>query len=165
VPLQWAAASIRLGRGESLPAGGVFDHPAGPERYLVALRAAYVRSGRDGLASILKSLPPGILDIDWDARAFAVLAREAPSKPEMASLDKKGNPVAAYVLALFALQDNDFKVAARRLEHSLSLHGDACRAASLYLDAFKNLGRGAVLNKAGLRAIRARNAKCPLPET
>ncbi len=169
VPLQWAGLAIRLGRGESLPASQLLEHPAGPERDLVALRAAYVRSGKDGLAATLKSLPPGILDIDWDARAMAFLAHEAPpSRPELSALEKKGekgNPVAAYVLGLIALQDNDFKLAARRFDHSLSLHGDACRAANVYLEAFKHLGRGAVLNKAGLRAVRARNAKCPLPET
>jgi tetratricopeptide (TPR) repeat protein len=169
VPLQWAGFAIRLGRSESVQATPLLEHAAGPERHLVALRAAYARSGKDGLATLLKGLPPGILDIDWDVRAFAVLAHEsAPSKPELAALEKKGekgNPVAAYVLGLFALQEGDYKLAARRFERSLSWHGDGCRAATLYLDAFSHLGRGAVLNKAGLRAVRARNAKCPLPET
>jgi tetratricopeptide (TPR) repeat protein len=173
VPLQWASFAIRLGRGESLPASPLLDHPAGPERDMVALRAAYVRSGKEGLAVMLKGLPPGILDIDWDIRAMTVLAHEASheaslSKPDLTILEKKGekgNPVAAYVLGILALEDKDFKLAARRLDRSLSFNGDACRAANAYLEAFKHLGRGASLNKAGLRALRARNAKCPLPET
>jgi tetratricopeptide (TPR) repeat protein len=168
VPLQWAGAAIRLGRNESVPSTTLLEHPAGPERHLVALRAAYVRSGREGLSAMLKGVPPGIFDIDWDVRAFAVLARDAaPPKAEVSALEKKGekgNPVAAYVLGLFALQEGDFKVAARRFERSLAWHGDGCRAATQYLEAFSHLGRGAVLNKASLRAVRARNANCPLPE-
>lgn len=168
VPLQWAVFAVRLGRNENIASVPLLERPAGPERHMVALRAAYARSGKEGLAAMLKGLPPGIHDIDWDVRAFAVLARDAaPSKAEVSALEKKGergNPVAAYVLGLFALQEGDFKVAARRFERSLAWHGDGCRAASLYLEAFSHLGRGAVLNKAGLRAVRARNANCPLPE-
>lgn len=168
VSLQWAGVAIRLGRNENVQSSALLEHPAGPERHLVALRAAYVRSGREGLAGMLKGLPPGILDIDWDVRAFAVLARDAaPPKAEVSALEKKGekgNPVAAYVLGLFALQEGDFKVAARRFERSLAGHGDGCRAATQYLEAFGHLGRGAILNKASLRAVRARNANCPLPE-
>jgi len=169
VPLQWAGFAIRLGRSETVQATQLLEHPAGPERHLVALRAAYARSGKQGLGAMLKGLPPGILDIDWDVRAFSVLARDsAPSKAELSALEKKGergNPVAAYVLGLFSSQEGDYKLAARRFERSLAWHGDGCRAATQYLEAFSHLGRGAVLNKAGLRAVRARNANCPLPET
>lgn len=168
VPLQWAGVAIRLGRNEIVPLTPFLEHPAGPERHLVALRAAFARSGREGLATVLKGLPPGILDIDWDVRAFAVLARDASApKAELSVLEKKGekgNPVAGYVLGLFALQEGDFKVAARRFERSLTGHGDGCRAATSYLEAVSHLGRGAVLNRAGVRAVRARNANCPLPE-
>ena len=168
VSLQWANFAIRLGRGEILPAHPLLEHPAGPERDLVALRAAYGRSGKSGLGAMLKSLPPGILDVDWDVRAMTVLAHEAaPSKPELMVLEKKGekgNPVATYVLGLLAFQDGDFKLAIRRFDRSLALHGDACRAAILYLEAFKSLGRGAIMDKVGLRSVRARNVKCPLPE-
>ena len=71
---------------------------------------------------------------------------------------------AAYVLGTLALADGDFKVAARRLAHGLLFHGDACRDAALYLESFAHLGRGAVLDKVGLRALRSRNAQCPLPQ-
>lgn len=168
VTLQWAWFAIRLGRGEILQPSPILDHPAGPERDMVVLRAAYARSGADGLAAALKGLPPGILDIDWDMRALALLAHPGqPPKSELAAFEKggeKGNPVAAYVLGALALQNKDFKSAARRLERGLSLHGDACRAATLYLQAFDQLGRGAILNKAGLRTLRLHNARCPLPE-
>ena len=169
VPLQWARFAIRLGRVEDVPPSPILEHPAGPERELVALRAAYVQRGSKGLAQALKSVPPGILDIDWDVRALALLAHEGgASKPEQTTLEKrgdKGNPVAAYVLGCLALESKDYKLAARRLERGLSLHGDTCRAATLYLEAFQYLKRGAVLNKAGLRNVRTHNARCPLPET
>lgn len=166
--LAWARLAIRLGRGETIEPLPLIEHPAGPERDLVTMRAAYARSGKQGLAAALKSLPPGVLDIDWDARALAVLGRDGvPAKPELSVLDKKadkGNPVASYVLGVLALADGDFRQAARRLDRSLALQGDGCRAATLYLDAFSRLGRGAALDKAGLRALHARNAKCSLPD-
>jgi tetratricopeptide (TPR) repeat protein len=168
VPLLWADLAIRLGRGEAIATSHVLEHPAGPERDLVTLRAAYVHSGAAGLAAALKVLPPGIQDIDWDVRAYAALGRDGgPPKPELAALEKrgeKGSPVASYVLGLLAVRDKDFKLAMRRLDKALALHGDACQAAILYLDAVKRVGRGAQPNKAGLRNVRSHNAKCPLPE-
>jgi tetratricopeptide (TPR) repeat protein len=166
VAVQWANLAIRLGRSENAASLPSVEHPAGPERDLVALRAAYARSGSAGLAAALKALPPGIQDIDGDVRAFAKLAQEGGlPKPEILALEKrgeKGGPVVSYVLGLFATRDKDFKLAARRLEKALSLHGDACPAAALYLDAVKHVGRGAQLNKTALRGLHARNAKCPL---
>jgi tetratricopeptide (TPR) repeat protein len=169
VPLLWADLSIRLSRGESVPQlSRVLEHPAGPERDLVALRAAYARTGAAGLTAALKVLPPGIQDIDWDVRAYAALGREGgPPKPELATLEKrleKGSPVVSYVLGLLAVRDKDFKLAMRRLDKALAWHGDACQAAEQYLDAAKHLGRGAQPNKTGVRNVHAHNAKCPLPE-
>jgi tetratricopeptide (TPR) repeat protein len=166
--LGWADLAIRLGRGEQVEPAPRFEHPAGPERDLVALRAAYARTGGPGVAELLKQLPPGIQDIDWDVRAFAALARDGmPPKAEMAALERRADrsaPAISYVLGLLAIRDKDFKTAARRLEKGLAWHGDACRAAGLYLDAVNNVGRGVTLNKAALRNLHARNAKCPVPE-
>jgi len=169
VPLQWADLAIRLSRGETSATSRILEHPAGPERDLVALQAAYVRTGAAGLAVALKVLPPGIQDIDWDVRAYAALGREGgPPKPELVTLEKrveeKGSPVVSYVLGALAMRDKDYKLAMHRLEKALAWHGDACQAASLYLDAIKRAGRGAQPNKTGLRNLRAHNAKCPLPE-
>jgi tetratricopeptide (TPR) repeat protein len=168
VPLVWADAAIRLSRGETVATSHLLEHPAGPERDLVALRAAYVRSGTTGLAAALKVLPPGIQDIDWDVRAYAALGHEeGPPKPELAALEKrveKGSPVSSYVLGVLAVQDKDFKLAMRRMDKALAWHGDACQAALLYLDAVKRVGHGAQPNKPGLRNVRSHNAKCPLPE-
>jgi len=168
VSLLWADFAIRLGRGEVVRPSGALEHPAGPERDLVALRAAYAQGGAAALALVLKTLPPGIRDIDGDVRAFAALARPGgPSKPELASLEKrgdKGNSLASYVLGLVAMGAKDHKLAWRRLEKALALHGDACRAAQLYVDAVKHIKRGAAVSRTGLRAIHARNAKCPLPD-
>ena len=169
VPLLWADLAVRLSRGETVQTvARALEHPAGPERDLVALQAAYGRAGAPGLAAALKVLPPGILDIDWDMRAYAALGREGgPPKPELLTLEKrseKGSPVISYVLGALAARDKDYKLAMRRLEKALAGHGDACQAAALYLDAVKRLGHGAQPNKPGLRNVRAHNGKCPLPE-
>ena len=165
--MRWADLAIRLGRGEKGEGLPMVENPAGPERDLVALRAAYARSGTNGLAALLKALPPGINDIDWEVRTLAVLGKAGPlSKPETLALEKRAerwNPVASYVLGLYAAHNKDFKLAARRLEKALSWHGDACPAASVYADAVKRAGRPFQLNKAALRALHARNARCPLP--
>ena len=165
--LRWADLAIRLGRGEKGAALPVVENPAGPERDFVALRAAYARSGASGLTDLLKALPPGIQDIDWEVRTFAKLARDgAMPKAEALALEKRAerwNPVASYVLGVFAARDRDFKLAARRLEKALAWHGDACVSAALYADAVKRAGRPFQLNKVALRALHARNAKCPLP--
>jgi Tfp pilus assembly protein PilF len=168
VALRWADLAIRLSRVENPQTLPAMDRPAGPERDLTALRLAYARGGSAGLAEALKGLPPGILDIDWDVRALALLANpNGPPKQDLAALEKrgdKGNPAASYVLGLLAMRDKDYKLAARRLEKSLSLQADTCQAAILYWGLAEHLGRGAQPNKAYLRGIRARNAKCPIPE-
>jgi tetratricopeptide (TPR) repeat protein len=169
VPLLWADLAMRLSRGETVQTvPRALEHPAGPERDLVALQAAYGRAGAPGLAAALKVLPPGILDIDWDMRAYAALGREGgPPKPELLTLEKrgeKGSPVISYVLGALAARDKDYQLAMRRLEKALALHGDACQATALYLDAVKRVGHGAQPNKPGVRNVRAHNAKCPLPE-
>jgi len=168
VALRWADLAIRLGRGEKGADLPKVEHPAGPERDLVALRAAYASSGTSGLAVLLKTLPPGILDIDWEVRTFAVLAKEGSlPKPEALVLEKRAerwNPIASYVLGLFAMRSKDFKVAARRLEKALAWQGDTCLAAGSYVEAVKRAGRPIQLNKAALHALHARNAKCPLPD-
>jgi tetratricopeptide (TPR) repeat protein len=168
VSLQWADLSIRLSRGEAVQPARILEHPAGPERDLVALRAAYARAGVAGLAAALKVLPPGIQDIDWDIRAYAVLGHIGrPPKSELATLEKRldrGSPVVPYVLGLLAVRAKDFKMAMRRLDKALAWHGDICQAAVLYLDAAKRTGREGQMNKTGLRNVHAHNAKCALPE-
>jgi tetratricopeptide (TPR) repeat protein len=165
--LKWADLAIRLGRGEKGSTLPLVENPAGPERDLVALRAAYARSGTTGLATALKALPPGIADIDAEVRTLAKLGRDGPMpKGEALALEKRAerwNPVASYVLGIFATRDKDFKLAARRLEKALAWHGDTCLAASLYLDAVKRAGRALQPNKNALKALHARNGKCPLP--
>ena len=90
-PLAWADLAIRLGRGEKVQPSPFSEHPAGPERDLVALRLAYARGGIDALAGALKGLPPGIQDVDWDIRAFAGLAQAGgPPKPDLLTLEKRG---------------------------------------------------------------------------
>jgi len=168
IPLRWADLAIRLGRGETGESLPVVEHPAGPERDLVALRAAYARSGPTGLAAVLKALPPGIADIDWEVRTFAKLENEGPlPKADSAMLERRAerwNPIASYVLGIFAVREKDYKLAARRLEKAMAWHGDTCAAALLYVDAVGRVDKPLQLNKAALRALHARNAKCPVPE-
>jgi Tfp pilus assembly protein PilF len=167
VALRWADLAIRLGRGEKGPALPKLENPAGPERDFVALRAAYARAGAGELSTLLKTLPPGIADIDWEIRTFAKLAHDgAMPKADALVIEKRAerwNPVASYVLGVFAVRDKDFKLAARRLEKALSWHGDSCAAAAIYADAVKRAGRPFQLNKVALKSLHARNAKCPLP--
>ena len=85
---------------------------------------------------------------------LAVLVRRA----------ERWNPMASYVLGLYAMREKNYKLAARRLERALAWHGDTCQAALVYLEAVKRAGRPVQVNKAGLRALHARNAKCPLPD-
>ncbi len=168
VGLRWADLAIRLGRGEEGERLPVVERPSGPERNFVALRAAYVRGGAAGLTAALKTLPPGIADIDPELRTFAKLASEDPlPKAELAALERRAerwNPMASYVLGLIAMREKNHKLAARRLEKALSWHGDTCRAATVYLEAIKRAGRPLQPSKAGLRALHARNAKCPVEE-
>ena len=101
-------------------------------------------------------------------RTFAKLEREEPlPKAEVTALEKRAerwNPMASYVLGLLAMRDKSYKLAARRLEKALAWHGDTCQAAVVYLEAVKRAGRSVQLNKALLRALHARNGKCPVPD-
>jgi tetratricopeptide (TPR) repeat protein len=164
--LQWPDVAIRLARGESVPTAPILAKPAGPERVMVALRAAYARKGSAGLAAALKILPPGILDLDSDLRAYSVLAKEdAVAKIERAGLEsrvEKGNPVAAYVLGVLFFREKDFRGAARRLEKAMANHGDACQAAKLYIEAMGSAKQGTQLNRTALKAVLSHNATCPV---
>jgi hypothetical protein len=166
--LRWADLAIRLGRSETAESLPMVEHPAGPERDLVALRAAYARSGSAGVAAVLKALPPGIADIDREVRMFAKLEYEtAMPKADAAMLERRAerwNPIASYVLGIFAVREKDYKLAARRLEKAMAWHGDTCAAALLYVDAVGRTDKPTQLNKTALRALHARNSKCPVPE-
>ena len=76
----------------------------------------------------------------------------------------RGSPVAAFVLGVLAAREDDHKQAAKRLEKALVGHGDACRAALLYLSALQAQDEPSPPNRAALRALHARNAQCPIPE-
>ena len=168
VPLAWADLAIRLGRGQVDGAAPPAERPAQPERQLVALRAAYLKGGGVALAAAIKNLPAGASEIDPDLRTFAELGREGSGSPsDRATLERRaehGSPVASFVLGILAAREGDHKQAAKWLEKALAGHGDACRAALLYLSALQAQDRPAAPNRASLRALRARNAQCPIPE-
>ena len=168
VPLAWANLAIRLGRGQADGAVLPAARPAQPERHLVALRAAYLKGGGAALAAAIKNVPAGPSEIDADLRTFMELGHEGGvSANDLATLDRRaerGSPVAAFVLGLLAARENDHKQAAKWLEKALAGHGDACRAALLYLSALQAQERPASPNRALLRALHTRNAQCPIPE-
>jgi hypothetical protein len=168
VPLAWADLAIRLGRGQVDGATPPAERPAQPERQLVALRAAYLKGGGAALAAAIKNVPAGASEIDADLRTFMELGHESGvSSGDRAALERRaehGNPVAAFVLGILAARENDHKQAAKWLEKALVGHGDACRAALLYLSALQAQDRPAPPNRASLRALHARNAQCPIPE-
>jgi tetratricopeptide (TPR) repeat protein len=168
VPLAWANLAIRLGRGQ---ADGVLppaERPAQPERHLVALRAAYLKGGGAALAAAIKSVPAGLSEIDADLRTFMELGREGSVSPnDRTTLERRaerGSPVAAFVLGILAARESDHKQAAKWLEKAMAGHGDACRAALLYLSALQAQEQPAPPNRGLLRALHARNAQCPIPD-
>ena len=168
VPLAWADLAVRLGRGQADGAAPPAERPALPERYLVALRASYLRGGGAALAAAVKSVPAVLGELDPDLRAYMGLGREGGvSRSDRATLERRaerGSPVAAFVLGVLAAREGDHKQAAKRLEKALVGHGDACRAALLYLSALQAQDEPGQPNRAALRALHARNAQCPIPE-
>jgi tetratricopeptide (TPR) repeat protein len=168
VPLAWANLAVRLGRGQADGAVPPAERPAQPERRLVALRAVYLNGGGAALAAAIKNVPAGPSEIDADLRTFMELGREGgPSQNDRAILERRaerGSPVAAFVLGILAARDDDHKQAARWLEKALTGHGDACRAALLYLSALQAQEQPAPPNRGLLRALHARNAQCPIPD-
>ena len=166
--LAWADLAVRLGRGEADPRVPSAVRPAQPERHLVALRAVYLRGGGAALAGVINTLPAGLREIDADLRTFVELGREGgPSPSDRTALERRadrGSPVAAFVLGVLAAREGDHRQAAKRLEKALAGHGDACRAALLYLSALQAQDRPPLPNRSALLALHARNAQCPIPE-
>jgi tetratricopeptide (TPR) repeat protein len=168
VPLVWADLAVRLGRGEEDGTSSPAGQPALPERYLVALRASYLKGGGVALAAASKSVPAVLGEIDPDLRAYMELGREGSlPRSDRVTLERRaerGSPVAAFVLGVLAAREDDHQQAAKRLEKALTGHGDACRAALLYLSALQAQDEPGQPNRAALRALHARNAQCPIPE-
>jgi uncharacterized protein HemY len=135
---------------------------------LVALRASYLKGGAAALVAAVKSVPAALGEIDPDLRMYMELGREGGvSRSDRATLERRaerGSPVAAFVLGVLAAREDDHKQAAKRLEKALAGHGDACRAALLYLSALQAQDEPVQPNRAALRALHARNAQCPIPE-
>jgi tetratricopeptide (TPR) repeat protein len=168
VPLAWADLAVRLGRGQVDLRAPSAVRPAQPERHLVALRAVYMKGGGAALAAVTKNVPAGQSEIDADLRTFMELGREGGgARSDRAALERRadrGNPVASFVVGVLAAREDDHKQAARRLEKALAGHGDACRAALLYLSALQAQDWPSPPNRAALLALHARNAQCPVPE-
>jgi tetratricopeptide (TPR) repeat protein len=168
VPLAWADLAVRLGRGQADGAAPPTERPALLEHYLVALRTSYLRGGGAALAAAVKSVPAALGELDPDLRTYMELGREGGvSRSDRATLERRadrGSPVAAFVLGVLAAREDDHKQAAKRLEKALVGHGDACRAALLYLSALQAQDDPGQPNRAALRALHARNAQCPIPE-
>jgi tetratricopeptide (TPR) repeat protein len=168
VPLAWADLAIRLGRGQAEVPTPPSDKPVLPERFLLVVRAAYLKGGGSGMAAVVKDVPQGLVEIDADLRTFIELGREGgPSRAERAALERRadrGNPVAAFVVGVLAAREDDHKQAAKRLEKALAGHGDSCRAALLYISALQAENPPGQPNRAALRALHGRCAACPIPE-
>jgi hypothetical protein len=120
------------------------------------------------MAVAIKNVPAGPREIDADLRTYMDLGREGSLSPsDRVALERRaerGGPVAAFVLGVLAAREDDHKQAARRLEKALAGHGDACRAALLYLSALQAQDRPGQPNRAALLALHARNEQCPVPE-
>lgn len=168
LPLAWASLAVRLGRGQLDGPAPPSDHPPLSERALLVLRVEYLKGGGPALTPIVKNVAAGLPELDSDLRTYMDLASEGgPSKADRTSLERRadrGNPLASFVLGILAARENDHKQAAKRLEKALSGHGDACRAALLYLQALQAQDKPPQPSRNALRALRERCAACPLPE-
>jgi len=150
--LAWADAAVSLGRGRAtpLPAG---PRPADPEVRLLIARANLAVGGVGALGATLQELGAVAITADADLAELARL-HGGPAGAGRPAED----PVRAFVEGLRARLDGKLEVAADRLRHALSGHGDACRAAGEYratLRALKQKPDAAVWNP-----LRAENAAC-----
>ena len=135
-PLPWAVAAVSLGRGRASPLP-VGQRPADPEIRLLAARASLAAGGIGALSSTLDELGAGAYEQDADAAEIARLRRDGAPAVHAAADDQ----VRAFVEGLRARLDGKLDVAAERLRHALSGHGDACRAAGEYRATLRALKR------------------------
>ena len=154
--LAWADAGVSLGRGRASPLPAGF-RPADPGVRLLMARANLAAGGVGALGATLDELGPDAINHDADLAELARLHRGAGAGARPAG-DPVGSPVRAFVEGLRARLDGKLDVAAERLRHALSGHGDACRAAGEFratLRALKQKPDAAVWNP-----LRAENAAC-----
>jgi hypothetical protein len=151
--LAWAAAGVSLGRGRAtpLPAGA---RPAAPEVRLLVARASLAAGGVGALAATLDELGAAAAKQDVDAAEIARLRRDGAPAAHAAADD----PVRAFVEGLRARLDGKLDVAADRLRHALSGHGDACRAAGEFRATLR--AQKIRPDATTFSALRAENAGC-----
>lgn len=163
VPVRWAALAVRLGRSLPVDVPLPLVEASGPERRLIAARAAFAQGGGALQGRVLGAWRPALITFDADLRALAQLSHGASVSPrERASLERRaerGHPVAAYVLGRLAQEAGDDRAAVPRLEQALAGHGDACTAAGLYVTAARGQN-GSPPRHPGLTALRALNGQC-----
>jgi hypothetical protein len=117
-------------------------------------RANLAAGGVGALSATLDQLGADARDRDTDLLELARLQHETAGARRPTGDD----PVRAFVEGLRARLDGKLELAAERLRHALSGHGDACRAAGEYratLRALKQKPEGAAF-----AALRAENAGC-----
>jgi hypothetical protein len=151
--LAWATAAVSLGRGHAsgLPAGA---RPADPDIRLLVARANLAAGGVGALSSTLDELGRDAPAHDADLAELARLRTDGRSPAHAAADD----PVRAFVDGLRARLDGKMDVAADRLRHALSGHGDACRAAGEYRATLRALKRQP--DPAAFAPLRAENGEC-----
>ena len=151
---RWAAAAVALGRGRAavLPDG---PPPADPETQLLRARIALAAGGVGALANALDREGDAALARDIDLRLLAGL-RGGGALAEIAV--EQDDPVRAYVEGLRARLEGNIPAALANLQHALSGHGDACRAAGEYVAMLRVLKRS--VDPASWNLLRAENASC-----
>jgi tetratricopeptide (TPR) repeat protein len=168
--LAWARLAVTLGHGRAATAPPGLRPTDGATRVLAA-RAAFAAGGAGALGNALFGFGAAV-DRDADLvslrRLTAPTSAEPPSgQPTMRAADpapttpppaKKQSPADAYVDGVRARLDGDMSLAAEKLSHALSGHGDACRAAGEYVAALRALKKHP--DVAAFSALRAENAGC-----
>jgi tetratricopeptide (TPR) repeat protein len=161
--LAWARLAVTLGHGRAATAPPGLRPADGTARVLAA-RASFAAGGAGALAATLDGFGADVVARDADLRLLrrlTVPAASRPADPAVAPAKPAGaaNATAeAYVDGVRARLDGNASLAAEKLSHALSGHGDACRAAGEYVAALRALKRHADIG--AFSPLRAENAAC-----
>ena len=158
--LAWARTGVELAsnRRVPLPPGP----PPSPEARLVAARSAFVggRSDSPQMAGLMDSLTKaaaGDRDLLFMTRGARVRGAAAAVDVTLQMRERYGlvppGPVAAYVGGILARRGGLRPLARLWLARALGPHGDACRAASLFRMALREVGDNPLRNPRLQRAV------------
>jgi tetratricopeptide (TPR) repeat protein len=168
--LAWARLAVTLGHGRAATAPPGL-RPTDAMQRVLAARAAFAAGGGRALGATLDGYGGAAVARDADLRLLQRLVGPAPEPPATISaapgaaptpaavaVPVKPSPAVAYAEGMRAVLDGQVLLAAEKLSHALSGHGDACRAAGEYIAALRAVNRHA--DETAFTSLRAENAAC-----